>query len=141
MDDKYKLGLACIYESVLTVKVLNTKIDGHILDLVDDLDLFNEYPWRRKIYDLTRHAFMRSWEDQMEMYSLWGFPLAVQVWAFEAIPSIAHLFHAQMQERRLPMMCSWNSRLTPESRHIVEVLDDLQLRVRCTLHASPDERE
>ncbi|KAL2480464.1 DUF1985 domain-containing protein [Abeliophyllum distichum] len=60
MDDKYKLRLACIYESVLRAKELNTKIDGHILDLVDDLDLFNEYPWGRKIYDLIRHAFMRS---------------------------------------------------------------------------------
>ncbi|KAL2471531.1 Ulp1 protease family protein [Abeliophyllum distichum] len=38
-------------------------------------------------------------------------------------------------------MCSWNSRLTPESRDTAEVLDDPQLRVRCTLHASPDERE
>ncbi|KAL2486322.1 Uncharacterized protein Adt_31078 [Abeliophyllum distichum] len=74
-------------------------------------------------------------------YSLWRFPLAVQLWAFEAIPRIAHLFRAQMQERRLPKMCSWNSRLTPESRDIAEVLDDPQLHVYCTLHASPDERE
>ncbi|KAL2549509.1 Uncharacterized protein Fot_11039 [Forsythia ovata] len=29
----------------------------------------------------------------------------------------------------------------PESRDIAEVLDDLQLHVRCTLHASPEERE
>ncbi|KAL2559549.1 protein of unknown function-containing protein [Forsythia ovata] len=33
MDDKYKLGLACIYESVLRAKEMNRKIDGHILDL------------------------------------------------------------------------------------------------------------
>ncbi|KAL2530075.1 hypothetical protein Fot_22676 [Forsythia ovata] len=58
----------------------------------------------------------------------------------EAIPRIAHLFRAQKQEMRLPRMCSWNSRLTPESRDIVEVLDDPHLRIRCTLHASPDER-
>ncbi|KAL2514929.1 Uncharacterized protein Fot_28900 [Forsythia ovata] len=32
MDDKYKIGLACTYESVLRAKELNTKIDGHILD-------------------------------------------------------------------------------------------------------------
>ncbi|KAL2455525.1 hypothetical protein Fot_57457 [Forsythia ovata] len=46
-----------------------------------------------------------------------------------------------MQERRLPMMFSWNSRLTPESRDIAEVLDNPQLHVWCTLHASPEERE
>ncbi|KAL2559513.1 hypothetical protein Fot_04252 [Forsythia ovata] len=34
-----------------------------------------------------------------------------------------------------------NSHLTSESRDIVEVLDDPQLRVRCTLHASLEERE
>ncbi|KAL2542525.1 Ubiquitin-like protease domain-containing protein [Abeliophyllum distichum] len=139
MDEKYNLGLACIFESVLRAKELNTKIDGHILDLVDDLDLFNEYPWGRKIYDLTMYAFMRSWEDQKERYSLWGFPLAV--WAFETIPRIAYLFRAQLQERRLPRMCSWNLRLTPESRDIAEVLDGPQLRIHCTLHASPDESE
>ncbi|KAL2482058.1 hypothetical protein Fot_43502 [Forsythia ovata] len=38
-------------------------------------------------------------------------------------------------------MCSWNSRLTPESRDSTEVLDDSQLRVRCTLHSSPEERK
>ncbi|KAL2544475.1 hypothetical protein Fot_13708 [Forsythia ovata] len=42
---------------------------------------------------------------------------------------------------RLPRMCLWNSCLTPESRDIAEVLDDPQLHVRCTLHASPDDRE
>ncbi|KAL2544439.1 hypothetical protein Fot_13672 [Forsythia ovata] len=42
---------------------------------------------------------------------------------------------------RLPRMCSWNSCLTPESRDIAEVLDDPQLHVRCTLHASPDDRK
>ncbi|KAL2554191.1 hypothetical protein Fot_07810 [Forsythia ovata] len=31
--------------------------------------------------------------------------------------------------------------LTPESRDIAEVLDDPKLRVRCTLHSSPDERK
>ncbi|KAL2552862.1 Uncharacterized protein Fot_06481 [Forsythia ovata] len=34
-----------------------------------------------------------------------------------------------------------NSRLTPELRDIAKVLDDSQLRVRCILYASPDERE
>ncbi|KAL2545232.1 Uncharacterized protein Fot_14465 [Forsythia ovata] len=38
-------------------------------------------------------------------------------------------------------MCSWNSCLTHESRDIAEVLDDPQLRVHCTLHASPEEME
>ncbi|KAL2538000.1 hypothetical protein Fot_19391 [Forsythia ovata] len=46
-----------------------------------------------------------------------------------------------MQEMRLPKMCSRNSCLTPESRDIAEVLDNPQLRDRCTLHASPKERE
>ncbi|KAL2461633.1 Ubiquitin-like protease domain-containing protein [Abeliophyllum distichum] len=89
MNDKYKLGLACIYESVLRAKELNTKIDGHILDLVDYLDLFNEYPWGRKIYDLTRYAFTRSWEYQKERYSLWGFPIGG---AEEKIQSLMHTF-------------------------------------------------
>ncbi|KAL2545062.1 Uncharacterized protein Fot_14295 [Forsythia ovata] len=46
-----------------------------------------------------------------------------------------------MQEMRLQRMCSWNSRLTPKSRDIAEVLDDLQLCVWCTLHSSSDERK
>ncbi|KAL2541782.1 Uncharacterized protein Adt_02760 [Abeliophyllum distichum] len=77
MDEKYKLKLACIYESVLRAKELNIKIDGYILDLVDELDLFNQYPWGWRIYDLIRHAFTRSWEYQEKRYSLWRFPLAM----------------------------------------------------------------
>ncbi|KAL2558658.1 hypothetical protein Fot_03397 [Forsythia ovata] len=46
-----------------------------------------------------------------------------------------------MQEKRLMRMCSWNTCLTPESIDIAEVLDDPRLHVRCTLHASPEEKE
>ncbi|KAL2545542.1 hypothetical protein Fot_14775 [Forsythia ovata] len=60
---------------------------------------------------------------------------------YNAIPRIAHLFRARMQKMRLLRMCSWNSRLAPKSRDIAEVLDNPILRARCTLHASPEEKE
>ncbi|KAK6127079.1 hypothetical protein DH2020_039181 [Rehmannia glutinosa] len=43
-EDRYKLGLALIYECVLRCKEPTTSIDMKILQVVDNLDLVNKYP-------------------------------------------------------------------------------------------------
>ncbi|CAA3032112.1 Hypothetical predicted protein [Olea europaea subsp. europaea] len=105
MDDKYKLGLVLIYETVLRSKEKNTSIDLRTLDIVDDLELFNEYPCGTKSFNFTIHAFLRVSKNPKPKYYLWGFPQAIEVWAFESIPQIANMYHARLPVNGLPRMC------------------------------------
>ncbi|KAL2454518.1 Uncharacterized protein Adt_47981 [Abeliophyllum distichum] len=45
MEDKYKLGLVYILETMLRCKHHKTSIDVFCLDVVDNIEVFNAYPW------------------------------------------------------------------------------------------------
>lgn len=45
MFDKLKLGLVFILESVLRYHHMKTSIDDFHLEVVDEIDTFNNYPW------------------------------------------------------------------------------------------------
>ncbi|KAL2488828.1 uncharacterized protein Fot_42120 [Forsythia ovata] len=78
MDNKYKLYLVFIYETVLKSKETNTCIDLLSLDIIDDLKLFNKYLWGRTSFNLTLHIFLKEWKEPKSNYTLWEFPLAIQ---------------------------------------------------------------
>ncbi|KAL2549540.1 hypothetical protein Fot_11070 [Forsythia ovata] len=106
----------------------NNEVDENVDDYRDGMDINAD--------DQNVKSPARNSKNTVSNYSS-----GPEVWAFEAIPRTTYLFHAHIQETRLLRMCLWNSRLTPESRDIAEVLDDLKLHVQCTLYASPEEKE
>ncbi|KAK6120708.1 hypothetical protein DH2020_045552 [Rehmannia glutinosa] len=55
-EDRYKLGLASYMSVVLRCKEPTTSIDMKILQVVDNLDLVNKYPWGRSSYDYLLHS-------------------------------------------------------------------------------------
>ncbi|KAL2480434.1 protein of unknown function (DUF1985) [Abeliophyllum distichum] len=83
MEDKYKLGLVYILETMLRCKHHKTSIDVFCLDVVDNIEVFNAYPWGRRCFMDTLHAFKRihmikgSKTDQK--YDVYEFPLAMQL--------------------------------------------------------------
>lgn len=82
MLDRLKLGLVYILESVLRCHHRRTGIDLFHLQIVDDLDVFNTYPWGRRCFEDTVHVFTRSHsrpKGTMRKYDTYGLPLAVQV--------------------------------------------------------------
>ncbi|CAA2949329.1 Hypothetical predicted protein [Olea europaea subsp. europaea] len=80
----------------------NTYIDLWWLDLVDDLDRFETYPWGNFSIEYTISIFKREMGDKLKSsdiggeshcrYSLHSFPLAIMIWAFEAIPTLEMKF-------------------------------------------------
>ncbi|KAK6146308.1 hypothetical protein DH2020_020177 [Rehmannia glutinosa] len=118
-EDKYKLGLVLIYESILRAKEKSTSIEMDVLDLVDNLELFNSYPWGRKCFDHTKVGF---------------------VWAYESIPSIANLFQASMTKDKIPRMRKWKSSLTLGQNYISNILDSPNVKVYAHLTPSPEEK-
>ena len=57
------------------------------LQLADDDDSFDKYPWGRLSYELTIRSFKNALNNQeVPFYWLSRFPHAVAVWAFETMP-------------------------------------------------------
>lgn len=78
--DRYKLGLALVYEAVLRAKESSTSIDLGFLEIVDDLDLFNKYPWGTRTYPNLLHSVKKSSDKVgVKTNTFYGFPFALQV--------------------------------------------------------------
>ncbi|CAA3008515.1 Hypothetical predicted protein [Olea europaea subsp. europaea] len=65
-SDKYKLGLIVILVYVLWATEENTFIDLWWLDLVDDLDRFETYPWGKFSFEYTISIFKREMGDKLK---------------------------------------------------------------------------
>lgn len=82
--DKLKLELVYILESILRCRHRRTSIDLFSLDVVDDINAFNSFPWGRRCYTNTLHVFRRvhtmpKSEKGDRKYDVYGFCMALQV--------------------------------------------------------------
>ncbi|KAL2506328.1 Uncharacterized protein Adt_21949 [Abeliophyllum distichum] len=131
MEDKYKLGLVYILETMLRYKHHKTSIDLFCLDVVDNIEVFNAYPWGRRCFIDTLHAFKRihtiKGSKTNQNYDVYGFPLAVQVWAFEAIPMLANKWAIRKEWTRIPRMLNWQATDIPTAKDVATILDDPKL--------------
>ncbi|KAL2519090.1 Uncharacterized protein Adt_15337 [Abeliophyllum distichum] len=60
-------------------------------------------------------------------YDVHGFPLAVQVWAFETIPMLADKWAIRKEWTRIPRMLNWQATDIPTAKDVAAILDDPQL--------------
>ncbi|XP_022899392.1 uncharacterized protein LOC111412701 [Olea europaea var. sylvestris] len=82
MLDRLKLRLVYILESVMRCHHKKTIIDIFHLEVVDDINAFNNYPWGRRCYEDIVHVFTRLHSrprESMRKYDTYGLLLAVQV--------------------------------------------------------------
>ncbi|XP_075491429.1 uncharacterized protein LOC142529704 [Primulina tabacum] len=108
-----------------------TKIDPKYLRLVDDLDMFNHYPWGRVAYRdavrclkkdlLGRYNYLAEAQGRKEVegsFLVGGFVLPLQIFAYECYPSVAH----KLARRRdvdglmLPRMFQWVTKTWASNR-------------------------
>ncbi|XP_022899344.1 uncharacterized protein LOC111412647 [Olea europaea var. sylvestris] len=124
-NDRYKLGLALIIEGVFNSRDRNVGINSTTLSIVDDLDFFNAYPWGTVCFQLLIKSLLRGWGRKADMvkvndcdrmtYTLYGFPLAVQIWTYEAIPELGARFSSKTCDD-VPRMLRWSGMKQPHSR-------------------------
>ncbi|CAA3025725.1 Hypothetical predicted protein [Olea europaea subsp. europaea] len=63
----------------------------------------------------------------------------MQIWAYEAIPSIGRRYGENLQEADLRRICRWNSSEMPNSKDIGASIDEPNIVVHCTLKPTPEE--
>lgn len=75
--DILKLELNYILESVLRCHHKKTTIDLFLLEVVDDINVFNNYPWGRRCFEDTVHVFTSSHskpKGSTRKYNTYGLP-------------------------------------------------------------------
>ncbi|MCL7032903.1 hypothetical protein MKW94_026546 [Papaver nudicaule] len=128
-DDTVKLALVYLLEFLLLGKDKKTYVDLRFLQIVDDLDEFNMYPWGLVSYERTFSSLaiaLRRRAEKFkekkrtnpnhchETYSLRGFPFAFQVWAYENIPKLGEAFAKRIDHvKYCPPILRWMCETAP----------------------------
>ncbi|XP_022897651.1 uncharacterized protein LOC111411343 [Olea europaea var. sylvestris] len=146
--DRYKLGLALIIEGVFNASDSHVGIELLTLSIVDDLDMFYSYPWGRVSYIRLIRGFRRrlgrkfvdatNKKEKAVTYTVHGFPIAMQIWAFEAILKIGDRF-ARRLGHQSPRLLSWTCTKQPQHWTYDAFFKNIKLHVSVTLH--PTEAE
>ncbi|XP_038714475.1 uncharacterized protein LOC120008043 [Tripterygium wilfordii] len=135
-EDVLKLALVYFLESVLLPRERSRNIDIQWLQLVDNVNVFNKYPWGSVSYARTAKSLasvmvgraekFKKRSTKMEKYSIYGFPLVLQIWLYEAVPRIGMSYANVREENRFPRILNWSSTATPESNAIVSNIFDMK---------------
>ena len=107
-----------------------------MLSFVENEEFFFSYPWGRICFENTIRGLNKSPESLENLYkgqlkkkgktaaaaqyTVYGFPLALQYWAFEAIPKVGAITCAQKQ-RFFPRMLSWEWKRKPSTDEVAEI--------------------
>ncbi|KAL5546516.1 hypothetical protein UlMin_006203 [Ulmus minor] len=123
--DRVKIALLYFLEGVLLGADPKRNVSMFHMSMVDDLDMFNSYPWGTVVYDTTvdslggkdmaekyrerlRKPPHKQLPDVKETYTLYGFPFAFQIWAFEAIPFLGTVCARRVDGPvRFPRCLNW----------------------------------
>ncbi|XP_038693067.1 uncharacterized protein LOC119990985 [Tripterygium wilfordii] len=134
-DDVVKLALVYFVEFVLLGRERSRNIsDVAYLQLVENLDEFNKYPWGSVSYTRTSKSLagamkgrvqnflkktIKPTKTQKEQYSLYGFLLTLQIWSYEAIPLIGRAYAQKDPEIQYPRILNWSTSITPDSTELI----------------------
>ncbi|KAF4352084.1 hypothetical protein G4B88_002191 [Cannabis sativa] len=91
-DDVVKLTKVFIMHNILQNKRGQCHVDNFVMKLVDDEQMFENYPWGRRSFNDTVNSLSTILNRQKIGYEICGFPLAFQVWGFEILPSLGSSF-------------------------------------------------
>ncbi|KAF4360899.1 hypothetical protein G4B88_016059 [Cannabis sativa] len=91
-DDVVKLTKVFIMHNILQNKRGQCHVDNFVMKLVDDEQMFENYPWGHRSFNDTVNSLSTILNRQKIGYEICGFPLAFQVWGFEILPSLGSSF-------------------------------------------------
>ncbi|KAK0597658.1 hypothetical protein LWI29_027297 [Acer saccharum] len=164
-EDMVKLALLYFLETVLFGKDQKVHIGAQHVELLEDLETFNKYPWGRKCYETTLNSLQKDFKkmsqdyhttsrkivsgkkrkclannekDCIRQYALHGFPYAFQIWACEAIPTVGVAI-ANKSGSLLPRIVNWITLGTPDATYVTKLMDRKNTQVLKKLQPTPRE--
>ncbi|CAH9134120.1 unnamed protein product, partial [Cuscuta epithymum] len=125
--DRVKLAILDLISNYIIGNQKTVKCPAIYINMVDNLDLVNQYPWGDEI-----------WEDLLEKVPKWtenikratkdrftfpGFVFALQIWAFESFPALRTTHVCQLEEERkdlFPRLLKWSA---PKKTNVATLAD------------------
>ncbi|XP_022866368.1 uncharacterized protein LOC111386146 [Olea europaea var. sylvestris] len=98
-----------------------------------------------RCYTDTLHVFRRihtmpKSERGDRKYDVYGFCMALQLWAYEAIPALGSKWAIRRETSYLRML-HWRAHEKPSAKDLTAILDDPQLEVHAELVVSMEEED
>ncbi|KAH0742993.1 hypothetical protein KY290_030986 [Solanum tuberosum] len=112
---KESLCLLWFVHNVLLAKDLNNNISLKWVNLSQDIEAFNNYPWGHESFELTVKYLLKPLGPKTN--NLFGFPWAFMAWAFEVIPHLTHKVNAE-EEISSPRILRWLRSKTKTAKNI-----------------------
>ncbi|CAH9083373.1 unnamed protein product [Cuscuta epithymum] len=122
--DRVKLASLFFVHSCLLARDPPTRIRPAHLCLVDEFEVFKSCPWSLESYNVTVKSLKKTMKGQPEKFqakkkkkpkyrnakfSLYGFPFALQVWAYEELPVLAQKFAKRVSTTRDVPILKWTA--------------------------------
>ncbi|KAA0032984.1 Ulp1-like peptidase [Cucumis melo var. makuwa] len=150
-DDIVKLALVYFIEISLLGKDRRTKVDIGFFKIADNWNTFNNYDWGRIVFGRTLSALKRALDKQYakgkkkstqtKKYTINGFPHALQVWAYESIPTIIGCGVDKVNDHAIPRMLRWVCQQSPKSQTISQVFDSPMFIIKAVIEMTPEEEQ
>ena len=131
-EDVIKLAQLYLLERFLIGKDSRRPTEKFSLELVDNAQDFNKFPWGRYLYECLRKSmkdFLKAQDKKIQKksrndskprritYELHGFPYVLQFWAYECIPLAGKKF-ARRINRVTPQMLNWEASKQPSFKSL-----------------------
>ena len=93
-DDAIRLGMLYVLFSIILANGKIVCIPLNYVELVEDIQSFNDYSWGIPAWEMTRDSIRSAVSNKVKVkgkssamrYTLIGFPHSLFVWAFKNIP-------------------------------------------------------
>ncbi|KAA0061901.1 Ulp1-like peptidase [Cucumis melo var. makuwa] len=150
-DDIVKLALVYFIEISLLGKDRRTKVDIGFFKITDDWNTFNNYDWGWIVFVRSLSALKRALDKQYakrkkkstqtKKYTINGFSHALQVWAYESIPTIIGCGVDKVNDHAIPRMLRWVCQQSPKFQTISYVFDSPMFIIKAVIEMTPEEEQ
>ncbi|XP_062085067.1 uncharacterized protein LOC133791164 [Humulus lupulus] len=111
--DRVKLCFIYLLSAFLLNSSVGTTIDLSWLRLVDNLEIFDKYPWGRLVYEkivdqITRVKFQKDHNVDMIRWNFICCPWIFQIWICEAMPKLGEMIGQRIPGNHIPRWIGWN---------------------------------
>ncbi|KAF3657970.1 putative protein EIN4-like [Capsicum annuum] len=122
--DRYPMRMQCDGAKDLTgdlmARDINNNISLGLINLSEDLEAFNSYPWGYESFKMTVEYLLTPLTPKI--VNLYGFPWAFMAWAFEAIPYLRQQVNYQ-EEVSCPRILRWLSAKTDKNAKFLDLFN------------------
>ncbi|PHU24580.1 hypothetical protein BC332_09687 [Capsicum chinense] len=122
LSKKHKQSLCLVYfvHNVLWERDVNNNISLSLINLSEDLEAFNNYPWSYESFKMTIKYLLTPLTPKT--VNLYGFPWAFMAWAFEAISYLRQQVNYKEEVFR-PRVLRWLSAKTDKNAKFLDLFN------------------